>query len=452
MSRIAGLLRPDRLRAAAAGGTAAVVGTVVLTNFIRIFSSAVLTRLLTAADYGVIGIITSLTYIIVMLSDFGFFAFIVRHADAEDERFLDEVWTVRLIRSAGITAILIALAWPFAWFSDKPLLAPVVMAWSFNQLFEGLSSLAFAQAVRRGQVPRLSAMELSANVVQTLLSIAFAVVLKSYWAIVAAVLVGALVKVWLSYKLFPGARRRFAYSRERMRDIWTFSRFIAGSSILSLLLGQTDKVVLTRVFPLALFGLYSIATLLALAPRAVVYPFTQRILFPAYSKQFRDHALEGFAAVYYGRRRLVSTLYMFAIGGMIGAAPLLVAVLYDPRYEAVAPMLRIIAISAMLLMNNVAADQAMVAMGRTKVTLHINIARFAWLALAGAAGFAAFGPFGLIWAVGTMEVAAMLYCWWSLRAVGVLRLGQEALGLGAGVVGVAVGMAVGGALLATGWF
>lgn len=452
MGRIAGLMKPDRLRAAVTGGTAAVVGTVVLTNFIRIFSSAVLTRLLTAADYGVIGIITSLTYIIVMLSDFGFFAFIVRHENAEDERFLDEVWTVRLIRSAGITAILIALAWPFAQFSGKPLLAPVVMVWSFNQLFEGMSSLAFAQAVRRGQVPRLSGMELLVNILQTGLSILFAIMLESYWAIVGAVLVGALVKVWLSYLMFPGTRRRFAYSRERMREIWTFSRFIAGSSILSLLLGQTDKVVLTRVFPLALFGLYSIATLLALAPRAVVFPFAQRILFPAYAKHFRDRALEGFAAVYYGRRRLVSTLYMFAIGGMIGAAPLIVAVLYDPRYAEVAPMLRIIAISAMLLMNNLAADQAMVAMGRTKVTMHINIARFAWLGGVGAIGFALFGPIGLIWAVGTIEVAAMLYCWWSLRGVGVLRIGEELIGLGAGGAGVAIGTALGGALLATGWF
>jgi O-antigen/teichoic acid export membrane protein len=441
-----------RIATAVRGGTAAIVGTVVVTNLIRIVSTAILTRLLTASDYGVIGIITSLTYIIVMLSDFGFFAFIVRHKDAEDERFLDEVWTVRLIRSAGITAILMALAWPFAWFSGKSLLAPVVMAWSLNQLFEGMSSLAFAQAVRRGQVPRLSGMELIANGVQTIMSIAFAWLLESYWAIVAAVLIGALVKVVLSYAMFPGTRRRFAYSRERTREIWTFSRFIAGSSILSLLLGQTDKVVLTRVFPLALFGLYSIATLLALAPRAVVYPYANRILFPAYAKQFRDHALEGFARVYYGRRRLVSTLYMFAMGGLIGGAPLLVAILYDPRYEAVGPLLRIIAISAMLLMNNLSADQAMVAMGRTKVTLHINMVRFAWLATMGAAGFAGFGAIGLIWAVGTIEVAAMLYCWWSLRAVGVLRIREELLGLGAGGAGVAIGTVAGGALMATGWF
>ena len=273
--------RLNKLPSAVTGATVAIVGTVVLTNLLRIVSSAILTRLLTASDYGVIGIITSITYILVMLSDFGFFAFIVRHEHGDDPRFLDEVWTIRLLRAAGITVALILLSGPMAAYSGKSLLAPVIAVWSFNQLLDGFCSLAFAQAVRHGQVARLSWMEFGINFFQVLVSIGFGWWLHSYWAIVIAVLVSGFAKIIFSYALFPGSSRRLAFNRGRASEIWRFSRFIAGSSILTLLLGQTDKVVLSRVFPLALFGIYSIATLLALAPKAIVYPYCTRVLYPA---------------------------------------------------------------------------------------------------------------------------------------------------------------------------
>jgi lipopolysaccharide exporter len=421
--------------------TVAVLGTVALTNIIRIFSSAILTRMLTASDYGVVGIVTSITFIVGMLSDFGFFAFIVRHERGDDPDFLDEVWTVRLLRSFGVTALLIALSMPYASFTGKMILAPVLAVWSFNQALEGLSSLAFAQAVRERKVQRLSWMEFSINLIQVFVTIAFAYYLHSYWAIVVSVLLSGVVKVALSYYLFPNSRRRIRFSRERAREIWKFSRFIAGSSTLTLLLVQTDKVILSRVMPLALFGLYSLAVLLALAPRAAVTPYCTRILYPAYAARFREAGIVDFASVFYGRRRVVCFFFIFSFGGIKGAAPQIVSILYDPRYTAVAPLLRIVAISTMLVINNGATEQALIAIGKTQVQFHINLARVTWLAIAGSAGFALAGPIGLIWAVGTIEVPAMLWSWFSLAGIRALRMREELLALAIAGFGVAHGVA-----------
>ena len=450
--RFAPIPRLDRLAGAAKSPTVAVVGTVALSNVVRIFSSAVLTRLLTAADYGVVGIITSLTYIIVMLSDFGFFAFVVRHKDADDPRFLDEVWTIRLIRGAALTMILVALAYPYALYTGKSVLAPAIAVWAFNQLLEGFTSMAFAQAVRRGMVARLSWMEFGVNIVQVAIAIPLAIILHNYWSIVFAGLVSSVVKVFASYRFFPHSRRRLAFNSQRNAEMWHFSRFIAGSSFLTLLLGQSDKLVLSRILPLALFGIYSIATLLALAPRAMVYPYCNRILYPAYSHYFREAGLTGFARCYYGTRRLVSLLYAFALGGLIGCAPLVVAILYDDRYAGVAPLLRIIALSAGLLLNNVAAEQAMIAIGRVKAPFQINLIRCAWLGGMGTIGLIVGGPMGIVWAVGTMEVAAMLFAWFLLFRIGAFRIGEELFALGCLGGGGLVGLAAGNAILSLGIF
>lgn len=436
-----------------AGPTFSVVGTVGLINVIRLLSSAVLTRLLTTEDYGVVGIITSITYIVVMLSDVGIFPFLVRHERGPDDvRFLDEVWTLRLLRSVVITAALMALAIPYAAYSGKPALAAPIAVWALTLLLDGFSSLAFAQAVRQGLVARLSWMDFAVNLFQVIATIAIAVFVRSYWAIVIAALVGGVVKVILSYALFPQARRRFIFSRERAGELWRFSRFIAGSSFVTLLLGQTDKVVLSRLLPLSTFGLYSIATVLVLSPRAIVYPYCNRILLPAYAAAFRADGLAGLARVYYAKRRRVALPYMLAMGGLIGAAPFVVALLYDPRYLGVAPLLRILAIAALLLLNNVAAEQALIAAGRVRASFEINLTRLVWLIAGGAAGLVAMGPIGLIWAVGTMEIAAALYSWVMLARLKVLRPLEEAAGLAVGTGGALAGLAIGNALVATGWF
>ena len=432
--------------------TTAVVGTVALSNFVRIFSSAILTRLLTTSDYGVIGITTSITYIVIMLSDFGFFAFVVRHKDGDDPHFLDEVWTVRLIRSAALTVVLLGLAYPYALYTGKLVLAPVIAVWSLTQLLEGCTSMAFAQAVRQGFVTRLSWTEFAINIGQVCVTILLAFLVRNYWSIIIAGLLAGFLKIAASYLLFPHTHRRLAFSISRGTEIWRFSRFIAGSSFLTLLLGQSDKVVLSRILPLTLFGIYSIATLLALAPRAVVYPYCNRILYPAYSKRFEKSDLIGFSNFYYETRRLISWLYMFAMGAVIGFAPLIIAILYDERYAAVAPILRIVAISAALLLNNTAAEQALIATGRPKASFQINLARFAYLAGAGTMGLASSGPIGIIWAVGTVEVAAMLFTWFQLSRINVFRLREELLSLLCMGGGVLVGVVGGNAIQRLGVF
>ena len=56
----------------------------IIGNLLRIVSTVVLTRILTAGDFGAMAIVATALYIFVMLSDVGFYPFIVRHDLAED--------------------------------------------------------------------------------------------------------------------------------------------------------------------------------------------------------------------------------------------------------------------------------------------------------------------------------------------------------------------------------
>ena len=434
-------LSVQRLRQLATGAAASIVFSVAMTNVLRIASSMTLTRLLDSHAYGVVGVVSSITYMLAMLTDIGLLGFIVRHDEGDDPAFLDQVWTIRLLRGIGLTLLMMAIAKPGAELLGKPELAPVVAVWSLCFLLDGLSSLAFATAVRNKQLWRLSTLELSANIITLAVSIAAALMWRSYWALIAGMMTGAIAKTCLSYVIFPKTARRIHISPARSAELWRFSRFIAMSSVLSLLILQSDKLVLARLMPLSAYGLYSIAVTLAAAPGALAAPYATRVLYPTYSKAVRE-APNTLRRIFYQARRKVVLLYMFCVGGLLGSAQLVVDIMYDPRYHSVAPYLQLIAISTTLRITSNAANEMLIAVGQMRATFFANVCRVIWLVIGGAIGLTTGKIMLLVAIVGTVEVPGMLCYWIFLHRQKLLNLREEAYGLAAGLCGVGVGWLV----------
>ncbi|SNS42410.1 Membrane protein involved in the export of O-antigen and teichoic acid [Sphingomonas laterariae] len=418
-----------------------VAGTVVILNIIRIVSSMVLTRMLDVEVFGVVGILTSITIIFGMISDLGFAAYVIRSAEGTDKRFLDEIWTLRLMRSAGLAVLLAVLAWPISAYIGEPDLAPALAVFGMSFLLEGITSMATATSIRNGQVGRISLFDISAAVIQTALTIFIAYFLRSYWAIIYATLLGNVVKIVLSYAMFSGSRRHWHFSRARAAELWRFARYITGSSILTMIISQSDKIALSRFLPLDLFGLYMIAVTLAQGPLAFAAPYANRVLFPAYARIAREEPA-ALRERFYSWRRRISALFALAAGGLVTSAPLAIELLYDPRYRGASVYLQLLAIGAIPALNTQAANAVLIAAGRMWTTMASNIVRLCWLIGGGTLGYLGFGPIGLIAAVGTVEVAAQLYYWFALGRNGLLNVKEELLLLAAALLGALLGEGV----------
>lgn len=418
-----------------------VICTVVATNILRMASSMVLTRLLVPEAFGIVGLIGSISFILSMISDLGFQAFVIRHKDGNEPRFLDVIWTIRLLRSAALCVILIVLARPIAMLLGNVGLSLAIAASALQFLIDGGSSLSVITALRERQLPRLSALDILGVVTQVIASIAFALVWRNYWAIIAAILVSSMVRTVLSYVLFPNSRRRFGFDRDYSGELWKFARFVTGSSIITMLLMQSDKVVLARVIPLDMLGLYMLAGNLALAPMAFTVAYASRVLYPAYARVWRDNPDDLKREFYVGRWK-VSMLYMLAAGGLIGVAPLLVAILYDERYAGAALYLRWLAVTPLLSLASMSANEVLTASGRVHVTFHANIAKLAWLAVVGPAAFLIAGPIGLIACVGTLELPTLVYSWVQLWRFGLLGVREEMVLAVIGGCGMIIGYGV----------
>lgn len=435
-----------KFRHLAARDTNVVVATVLVANILRAVSTILLTRLLTPEAFGVAGIIGVVAYVLTMISDVGFQAFVVRHPEGDKPEFRDVIWTIRLARSVVLTLLMIAVSEPLASGIGKPELAPALAASAFLFVIDGCSALSVLTALRDRLLLRLSVVETLTSVIQIAVAAALALAWRNYWAIVIAPLVGCVVKSVFSYLFFAGARRRFRIDRRYAGELWKFARFVTGSSIITMLLTQCDKIILAPLFTLDMLGYYMLASNLALAPLAFTGAYASRVLYPAYARAWLEHPEELPSLFYSGRRRM-SYLYMLAVGGLIGMAPLIVAILYDDRYADAAIFLRLLAVSPLLALSSSSANEVLVATGRVHVTFHANLVKLAWLAVAVPAAFSSFGAIGLVAVVGSLEAATLLYSWWQLRRIGLLRLNEELALVSAGGFGIIGGLIVNAGLL-----
>jgi O-antigen/teichoic acid export membrane protein len=420
-------------------GVSLVAITIIASNLLRIVSTIILTRVLSPADFGVAGLTGAILNILLMISDVGFGVYIIRHARGDDPHLLDIIWTVRLARGLALTLLLAACAGPLAQMLDKPALQVAIAVTALHFLIDGCSSLAPFTTIRQERLLMLSLLDIASAISQTVAGIALALLLHSYWAIILAGLVGTALKSLLSYLLFPGAGRRLAYDRQEVRDLWHFGRTIASAHTIQVLLSNVDKIALSRIFPLSLFGLYSLASNLSGAASGFTTLYPNRILLPAFARALRDEPAN-LAQIYYASRRKLTLLYMVAMGGFISMGPAVVDLLYDPRYQAAATYLQLLALAPAIAMNNYAAREILIVVGRVQALLYANLVRLGWLLSAGSAGFLLFGPIGLVAAVGGIELPVQCYCWYELRRAGLLRIREEALIIAALLFGILLGL------------
>ena len=427
-----------RLKSMMTGDTGAIAATAVVQSALRIAGSVILTRLLLPEAFGVVGIITSVAVTFGLLSDIGIIAYVVRHEEEATREFLDEIWTLRLIRSIILSSLVAGAAYPIASFIGKPELGWAIAVGGLTFLLDGADSLAFVTALCSRQVKKLNVIDISTQAFGLATSVILALVFRNYWAIIVNNLISQIIRSWLSYRWFPGHSRRWHFDTARARDLWHFSRFITGSTMLTLVITQTDKFVLAKLVPLQILGLYMIANNLAGAPTSLASSYAGRLLFPIFA-DIRRHSPENLSWQFYQLRMRVSLLYALGIGLLISCSPLIVCVLYNQTYRQVAGLLQILFISSFFAMNNYVTNEIMIARGEPSFTLYSNLVRLAFLVSAGLVTYKYFGVMGIIWTVGLIEGVAQAYGWIALSRRGILKVVPELQILGAGAAGIVVG-------------
>ncbi|SFL93613.1 oligosaccharide flippase family protein [Methylorubrum salsuginis] len=386
-------------RSVVLGGAAWTIGTYVAVVAVRFGSNIVLSRLIAPEVFGMVAIVSAVRAGADLLSDVGIGQSVVTHPDGEKAAFRDTAWTVQLIRGLLLFAACLMLAGPVADLYGVP--EAVIQLGAVTVALLGATSTSIYLLQRRLQLARLNLFDLAQDVISSVSVLCLAALSPTIWAILAANILAATVRVAMSF-LLPEARNRPALQRDHARAILRFGKWIFAWSFLGFLCLNVDRLYLGQAVPLAVLGVYGIARTMADLPAMLAGRLGHSLIFPLVSAS---------ASLPRGSlRREIAPLRLhfllaaaLCLAGAIALGDCAIRAIYDPRYAEAGWMLPLLLAGTWGTVLCATNEYVLIGLGRPQYSAAGNCLKLAYLILALPAGFGAAGLTGAILVLASAE-------------------------------------------------
>jgi len=355
------------------------LGAYGVTQVIRLAGNVVLRGFLSKDFFGLMVPVNSILVGLEMFSDVGVRPSVIRSENGEDPEFLDTAWTIQVIRGLFLWFICCCLALPLAYFYGRH-----ELYWIF--VFIGsvptlLSSQSAGELLleRRLETPKISILQLSAQIFGVAVMLAWAYVAPSIWALVAGNIAGALGALVFSY-VFAPHRPRLHINTAVLQEIGSFGRWVMASSGTNFLASQADRLLLPRVFDFGTVGVYSAALALASVPQAAVSRLSNGVIFPIASRYASLPRDEFRAKVTHHRYKPL----LLAVGGLsllIAFGDIPIYILFDDSYLDATWMLPALALGLWPRLLNETLLPQLLAIGKPQYSTYGSICKFAYTLL-----------------------------------------------------------------------
>ncbi|GAB4384650.1 MAG: hypothetical protein Kow00121_48440 [Elainellaceae cyanobacterium] len=374
---------------------------------LRLGGNLLLTRLLFPEFFGLMALVNIFIMGLALFSDVGIGVSVIQNKQGDQPSFFHTAWTIQVIRGIGLWFICLLLAYPMSQFYGEPQLAWLIPVVGITTILEGFSSAAIFLLERRLAVKKLAIMQLVAQLIQVTVMLIWAVFSPTLWALVGGGLVASVVKLIWSHHLIPGHTDRFAWEQEVVQEIFTLGRWVFISTAFTFMAEQADRLLLGKLFPLDLLGVYGVALMMSDVPRQVAVSMSGKVIFPTVSKM-TDIPRHELRAKILHHRKFLLLLLVFGMAILVSFGDFLILFLYDERYADAAWMLPILALGIWPRLLCATIEASLVAIGKVHYSAIGNFTRLTFTVVGILVGFAWLGNFGAILAVALNDLVYYL--------------------------------------------
>lgn len=381
---------------------------------LRLAANLVLTRLLFPEAFGLMALVSVVTVGLSLFSDVGIGPSIAQSKRGDDPDFLNTAWSIQVTRGLLLWILTGLVAWPMARFYGAPELLVYLPIAGITLMIAGFNPTRIETAHRHLLVGRLTALDLTSQVIGIGSMIILAVLTQSVLALVLGGVVQALAKLALTHFGMPGIRNHFRWEKAAAKELIHFGKWIFLSTAFWFATSQGDRAILGKFVSLEVLGIYNIGYFLASFPMLLGHTVNQRLMIPVY----RDKPV---AAAPGNRRKQrilragLSAGILMLLWLMAWIGPDLVEFLYDDRYAQAGPMVVLISLALAPAVIGMTYDQAALAAGDSRAFFVFTATRAVLQTLMFLVGVALFGLPGGIAALGLSMLAAYPVLIWLAR-------------------------------------
>lgn len=296
-----------------------------------------LARLLTPADFGLVGMVVVVTGFLAVFGEMGFATALVQR-DEVGERHSSSVFWLNLLVGVALAALLYAAAPWIARFYAAPKVLWVVRVLAVEFVLAPLSMVQHAMLSRQMQFRTLALAEMAGVLLSSAVAMGMALAGLGVWALVGRTLastIGEVLAMWALSRWRPS----WVFDRAALRELFGYSANLFGFSTVNYWAGQIDDLLIGRFFGAGQLGLYGRAYSTMMMPVTEVGGVLARVMFPTFSKLQHDPAQT--KQIYL---KLVAVIGFVTFPVMFGLAVLakpFILVLYGDQWVGAATVLSI---------------------------------------------------------------------------------------------------------------
>ena len=332
-------------------------------------ANIILARILSPADFGIIGMTAIFMTLSTSLVDSGFTGALTRKKDAVKADF-DTVFYFNLAVSCLLYAVLFFCSPFIARFFREPILVPVIRILGISLVINAFGIVQKIILVRRIDFRTQAWISLVSSFAAAVAAVAMAFYGFGVWSLVV-LQVGKLavntILLWSVSKWHPG----LCFSRKSFRDMFSFGGRLLITSIISTIWSEMYSFIIGKMYSSSVLGQYSRADKVKNMVTSNVSSVMQKVSYPVLAS-IQDEG-ERQINVY---RKVLKTTVLISFTAVFGvwavAGPFILTVFGDQWLPAVG-YLRIMCFSGLFLPLMMCSANVINADGRSDITLVLEI-------------------------------------------------------------------------------
>lgn len=224
-------------------------------QIVSLIISIILTRLLSPAEYGIMGMAMVVVTFAHVFLDLGFNRAIIQQQEISQKQY-STIFYLNVSIALLLTALCFLLAAPLAVFYNQPLIKPVFRVLSVSFLINGLNLVPSSILYKRLQFRVNSIQTLTAAVISGIVGVVMAYNGYGVWSLVSQSLLGSLLLLVFNFiyvRWYPA----FAFSLPSIRPLWKYGSRLFASGVLDTLYTRLDTFIIGKIFTPNILGYYT---------------------------------------------------------------------------------------------------------------------------------------------------------------------------------------------------
>jgi teichuronic acid exporter len=331
-------------------------------------SLLVVVRLLTPADFGLVGMSVILFWFLKFLGSFGITQSVIRHRDLSDET-LAQLNTMGLVFGVGSFLLACLAAWPASWFFKTPRMIPVAIVTCIALIPIGLRGVPEGLLNQQMRLKSLSLFDALRDIISAVVTVALAWMGFKYWALVWGNLLSEIARcaIVLSVQRYRFARPHLAAIREPL----LFGGRVLISSFAWSTYNTLDNMTAGRVLGQAALGLYGMAWTLANMPLEKIVSLVTTLV-PAYLARVQTDfaALRGYV------RSLTEMIALATFPATVGLALVAreaIPLMMGPKWYGMIAPLQVLSVYAAFRSIIALLPRVLTMVGKAKFVMRVEV-------------------------------------------------------------------------------